>query len=95
MITFLILDKIFLKMIYYCVLLRHTLIGPIYIYTHTLIINKKMLLLIAILKPNFINVISSFNECNIVFKNKYYYNNKVIKLIILKDFAHVCPKGTH
>ena len=40
-------------------------ITPLYIYI--LVLNKKTLLLIAILKPNFINAISSFNECNIVF----------------------------
>ena len=38
---------------------------PLYIYI--CIINKKMLLLVTILKPNFKNVISSFNECNILF----------------------------
>ena len=38
-----------------------------FIYIYILVINKKMLLLIAILKPNFINVISSFNECKIAF----------------------------
>ena len=40
-------------------------ITPLYIYI--LVLNNKTLLLIAILKPNFINAISSFNECNIVF----------------------------
>ena len=39
----------------------------LYIYVYILVLNKKMVLLIAILKPNFINAISSFNECNIVF----------------------------